>query len=63
MHGVEMIGASTEQELLSEWLASHHTDFNADLIFVSETTKEGKQFLKGFSGLGAFLRYEHKGEE
>jgi len=43
--------------LLSEWLCENYTKFGIRLEFVSDSTQEGSQFLKGFGGIGGILRY------
>lgn len=43
---------------LLEWLAESYTDFGATLEFVSDRSSEGNQFVKGFGGIGAMLRYK-----
>ncbi|RMD39207.1 hypothetical protein DV735_g5924, partial [Chaetothyriales sp. CBS 134920] len=52
-----------EMEIVSqmsflEWLAERYTDFGAALEFVSDRSSEGNQFVKGFGGIGAILRYK-----
>ena len=47
-----------EASSLPEWLALHFKDFGCDIEFVTDKSPEGTQFLKGFSGLGGFLRYK-----
>ena len=41
-----------------EWLAEKYRDFGATLEFVSDRSSEGNQFVKGFGGVGAILRYK-----
>ena len=41
-----------------EWLAEKYRDFGAALEFVSDRSSEGNQFVKGFGGVGAILRYK-----
>lgn len=41
-----------------EWLAEKYRDFGATLEFVSDRSSEGNQFVKGFGGIGAILRYK-----
>ncbi|MCJ1307586.1 Polypeptide release factor (eRF1) in translation termination [Agyrium rufum] len=41
-----------------EWLAEKYKDFGATLEFVSDRSSEGNQFVKGFGGIGAVLRYK-----
>lgn len=47
-----------EEPSLSEWLAVHIKDFGAEIEFVTDKSPEGTQFMKGFGGLGGFLRYK-----
>ena len=52
-----------EMEIISqmpflEWLAEKYRDFGATLEFVSDRSSEGNQFVKGFGGIGAILRYK-----
>lgn len=41
-----------------EWMAEKYQDFGATLEFVSDRSSEGNQFVKGFGGIGAILRYK-----
>ncbi|KAK9467467.1 eukaryotic peptide chain release factor subunit 1 [Lipomyces arxii] len=41
-----------------EWLAEKYTDFGATLEFVTDKSSEGAQFVRGFGGIGALLRYK-----
>lgn len=43
---------------LVEWLATHYTDYGANLDFVTDRSQEGMQFVKGFGGVGGLLRYK-----
>lgn len=47
-----------EQMPFLEWLAEKYKDFGATLEFVSDRSSEGNQFVKGFGGIGAILRYK-----
>lgn len=47
-----------EQMPFLEWLAERYKDFGANLEFVSDRSSEGNQFVKGFGGIGAILRYK-----
>ncbi|KZF21325.1 peptide chain release factor eRF/aRF, subunit 1 [Xylona heveae TC161] len=47
-----------DQGSFVEWLAEHYRDFGANLEFVSDRSSEGNQFVKGFGGVGAILRYK-----
>lgn len=60
----QFMDKDTGQEMESEsmpfleWLAEKYKDFGATLEFVSDRSGEGNQFVKGFGGIGAFLRYK-----
>jgi len=47
-----------EQMPLLEWLAEKYRDFGANLEFVTDRSSEGNQFVKGFGGIGAIMRYK-----
>ena len=47
-----------EAQSFLEWLAEKYKDFGASLEFVSDRSSEGNQFVKGFGGIGAMLRYK-----
>lgn len=47
-----------EEQPLLEWLAENYKDFGATLEFVTDRSSEGAQFVKGFGGIGALLRYK-----
>jgi peptide chain release factor subunit 1 len=47
-----------DQMSFLEWLAEKYRDFGATLEFVSDRSSEGNQFVKGFGGIGAILRYK-----
>ncbi|KAG0130400.1 peptide chain release factor eRF1/aRF1 [Tuber indicum] len=56
-------GSGQEMEIVEqipflEWLAEKYKDFGANLEFVSDRSGEGNQFVKGFGGIGAMLRYK-----
>jgi len=46
-----------EETLLLTWLIEHGEDFGASISLVSGHTPAGSQFIAGFGGLGALLRY------
>ena len=46
-----------DQKPLAEWLAENYHNFGAALYFVSDRSSEGNQFVRGFGGIGAILRY------
>lgn len=43
---------------LLEWLNDNYKSFNITLHIVSDQTHEGAQFINGFGGVGAMLRYK-----
>ncbi|XDT48057.1 eRF1 domain 3 [Nakaseomyces glabratus] len=47
----------TEQPLI-EWLAENYKNFGAALEFITDKSQEGSQFVTGFGGIGALLRYK-----
>jgi len=47
-----------EQMPFLEWIAEKYRDFGAALEFVSDRSSEGNQFVLGFGGIGAILRYK-----
>jgi len=53
--GLEMTIESSES--LVEWFAEHYRDFGAQLLFVTDQSQEGNQFVQGFGGVGGFLRF------
>ncbi|GMM36985.1 translation termination factor eRF1 [Saccharomycopsis crataegensis] len=56
-----------DEQPLIEWLAENYKNFGATLEFVSDRSSEGAQFVRGFGGVGALLRYkvnfEHLGDD
>ena len=55
--GGEIEYERTDSQSLLEWFANNYCSFGASLEFVSDRSQEGSQFVKGFGGIGAFLRY------
>lgn len=45
-------------ESFQEWIMEHRKEFGATLELVSDYSQEGSQFVKGFGGIGALLRYQ-----
>jgi peptide chain release factor subunit 1 len=43
---------------LTEWFTDNYTRYGATLEFVSDRSQEGSQFVKGFGGVGALLRFQ-----
>jgi peptide chain release factor subunit 1 len=46
-----------ETRSLLEWLAENYRGFGAKLVFVTNKSQEGSQFVRGFGGIGGLLRY------
>jgi peptide chain release factor subunit 1 len=51
-------GHVVASEPLVDWIVEHHKDFGAQISFVSDATGEAAQFIRGFGGIGAFLRFK-----
>lgn len=47
-----------KEEMFLEWLAENYKSFGATLEFVTDRSSEGAQFVQGFGGVGALLRYK-----
>ncbi|KAH7102384.1 peptide chain release factor eRF1/aRF1 [Auriculariales sp. MPI-PUGE-AT-0066] len=54
---VEGTSGDDEPQNLLEWLTEHYAQYGASLEFVTDTTPEGAQFVRGFGGIAALLRY------
>lgn len=46
------------RESYPTFLIANYKEFGANLEFVSDRSSEGNQFVKGFGGIGAMLRYK-----
>ena len=55
-NGVEL--EIVEKGPLAEWIVENYTKFGALLEFVTDKSQEGMQFVRGFGGIGGFLRYQ-----
>lgn len=53
----------SDKEALVDWLAEHHRDFGSEICFVTDASPEGSQFVKGFGGLGGFMRFKYELED
>lgn len=49
---------TVEKVPLIEWLAENYKKYGAHLEFITNRSQEGAQFVKGFGGMGAILRYQ-----
>jgi len=52
------INQNINQILLTDWIIEHYREFSTKLYLISDQTQEGMQFIKGFGGLAAILRYK-----
>lgn len=46
------------QTLLVEWLANNYKSFGATMELITNKSQEGAQFVRGFGGIGAILRWK-----
>ncbi len=42
---------------LEDRLIEHYKNYGAKLLFITDKSQEGFQFVKGFGGCGGFLRF------
>ena len=47
-----------EKDPLAEWLCNNYSRFGIKIEFITDKSQEGFQFVKGFGGIGGFLRYK-----
>lgn len=47
-----------DQQSLAEWLCHNYQNYGATIEFITDKSQEGFQFVKGFGGIGGFLRYK-----
>lgn len=47
-----------ENDLFIDWIAENYKNFGCNLVFVSDKSGEGTQFVEGFGGIGGILRYK-----
>lgn len=52
-----------QEDSLAEWLCHNYQNFGAQVEFITDKSQEGYQFVKGFGGIGGFLRYKVDMEE
>lgn len=53
----ENLAEMRDEELFVDWVAENYKDFGCTLMFVSDKSSEGTQFVEGFGGVGGILRY------
>nr|AAT39327.1 eukaryotic release factor 1 [Uroleptus sp. WJC-2003] len=51
------------EDSLSEWICHNYQNYGATVEFITDKSQEGFQFVKGFGGIGGFLRYKVDMEE
>lgn len=51
-------GAEGEGALLVDWVSEHYKEMNCRVEIISDKSQEGAQFISGFGGVGAILRYK-----
>jgi peptide chain release factor subunit 1 len=51
------------EDSLAEWLCHNYQNYGAQIEFITDKSQEGYQFVKGFGGIGGFLRYKVDIEE
>jgi len=47
-----------EVQSLAEWVCHNYGKFGCKIEFITDKSQEGFQFVKGFGGIGGFLRYK-----
>lgn len=47
-----------KSETLVEWFSEHYRDYGTQLLFITDHSQEGCQFVQGFGGIGGFLRFQ-----
>jgi peptide chain release factor subunit 1 len=47
-----------EEILFVEWIANNYTKYGTTLEFVTDSSQEGTQYVKGFTGIGGLLRWK-----
>ncbi|KAI4292919.1 peptide chain release factor subunit 1 [Pancytospora philotis] len=47
-----------EDQPFIDWIAENYKNYGCSLVFVSDLTSEGTQFVEGFGGIGGILRYK-----
>jgi peptide chain release factor subunit 1 len=43
---------------LGDWMCVNYGNFGAKIELITDKTEQGFQFVKGFGGIGGFLRYK-----
>lgn len=53
----ENLADARDGEPFVDWIAENYKSFGCSLVFVSDKSSEGTQFIEGFGGIGGVLRY------
>ncbi|KAJ6235467.1 eukaryotic peptide chain release factor subunit 1 [Anaeramoeba flamelloides] len=48
-----------ESESLSEWITENYKKYSSEIVIVTDQSQEGSQFVNGFGGIAALLRYAY----
>ncbi len=51
------LSKDTGETLFTEYLSDHYEELRCQIHFISGQTSEGCQFIRGFNGIGALLKY------
>lgn len=54
----EGIDIEYEDTIFIDWIAENYKNYGCKLVFVSDKSDEGYQFVNGFGGIGGILRYK-----
>lgn len=54
--GVDLEVVSSEQ--LADWICLNYKNYGIQIEFITDKSPDGFQFVKGFGGIGGFLRYK-----
>lgn len=54
--GVDLETISCEP--LADWLCINYKNYGVEISFITDKSPDGFQFVKGFGGIGGFLRYK-----
>ncbi len=54
--GIDLDVVSSEN--LADWLLLNYKKYGINIEFITDKSSDGYQFVKGFGGIGGFLRYK-----
>lgn len=43
---------------MADWITLHYKNYGIQIEFITDKSPDGFQFVKGFGGIGGFLRYK-----